>query len=102
MASGQLEKILELSGAMLRLSEQQQWEQVAVLEAQRRGIIREYFANPTDRAADLAASIRKILELDSQLITRGRRAQTEVLRSLQGLAKGKHAAQAYEYHKSAD
>lgn len=96
--SQQLKDIIDLSRQMLALADDNQWGKVAELEAQRRQLVMDCFRHPTpDRdAAEVAAVIREVLQLNQQVTERGQRLQDELGSQMQARRIGRTAQQAYQ------
>lgn len=93
-----LNKIIELSGSMLDVARRGDWEQVQVLEQQRKKIFDLTFPLDTDSISDMLAVTRQvqtIADLDRETM----RLVAEGGKELSGLAgelsAGRHAVSAY-------
>jgi len=93
-----LEKIVELSHRMHEMAEARDWVAVAGLEAERRGLIGDCFAqeNPF-RDTELAARrIAQILDLDRRLLELSAAEKSEIGTALSKVKQGRNAISAYE------
>jgi hypothetical protein len=91
-----IRQLVALSQAMLAKAEAQLWDDVIVLEAERRQLITQFFLDPIRQDAEVvAAGIQSILAMDEKLIELGALKRFDTLQLLQNLDQGKKAVKAY-------
>lgn len=95
--SEQLPQALHLSLEMLRNARSDNWDTVISLESLRNELISDYFSTPVsaDEASIVADYIRKILDVDKQLIELGDSESQLLKGNLQKVARGKRALKVY-------
>lgn len=95
--SKQMAHIRSLSEQMLKLAQDDAWETLADIEPQRRDLIMKFFERPAgeDEAAEIAATIQDVLEIDKEIIARGRQGRDAIRRELNQIAHGRLAVRAY-------
>lgn len=93
-----LDRLVRLSQEMLTLAEQGEWEQLATAQSEREQLIEQIF--PLDPhisdAADAAAQVKRVLELDQQITRLARAQQKEIGQALGKLNRGRVATRAYQ------
>jgi len=93
-----LDRLVRLSQEMLTLAEQGEWEQLATAQSEREQLIEQIF--PLDPrisdAADAAAQVKRVLELDQQITQLARAQQKEIGQVLGKLNRGRVATRAYQ------
>jgi hypothetical protein len=93
----QLDRALSLSDAMLAQARDSDWAAVLGTEMERSGVLADLFAggvHPSDALA-VAAGIRRIQEINEQVMALGARLQQEIVDELAILENGRKAARAY-------
>ena len=82
---------------MFHYTEQEQWDALPALEAQRQQAMRELFSCPIDPAIqhEVAETIREVLELNERITAACRQRQRQITTQLDTLATGHRASQAY-------
>ncbi len=95
----QFQQIIAYSRAMLALAQDNEWEQVAELDNQRRSLVMQCFKMATsDRDAPaVAAAIKEILLLNQQVADLGAQQQASVGGHIRTQQLGKTARQAYSH-----
>lgn len=95
--SQQLRGIITTSRKMLALAHEKQWEQVAVLEDQRRERVMEFFKRPTHArdALEVESAIKLILSLNQEVAGLGKQCQARVGGDIHAHTVGKAAQAAY-------
>jgi len=94
----QLQEVVSLSRDMLAQAQDDQWQAVIELEAQRRTLVEACFRDPAGdaEAASVAAAIREILSLNQQLEQLGRQSRDEMASHLSTRQTGRTANAAYQ------
>ena len=89
--------IIELSKQMLDACEQEQWESLAGLEAERRKLIEAFFdpAPEAQEAEAVTRAVHQIQALEKELIKRCTDARQVCLQQLNNIDAGKRASAAY-------
>jgi hypothetical protein len=92
-----LAQLLELSQSMLVKAQDGLWDDVIVLEAQRQGSMKQFFAEPVHQAhaEAVAAGIKTILALDEKITELAELKRFDTLQLLQTLEQGRKAVKAY-------
>lgn len=90
-------RLQSLSREMLELAKLGDWVSIAELEKQRRKLIEDLFRPPLLPDPDhvLAASVRYVLDCDSEMLRLGHEAMNHLSQQLQTLAQGRKANIAY-------
>jgi len=98
----QLELIQALTKKMLQMAEQQQWENVSKLEAERSHLIGDFFKTKPSlsEAEHVASIILEVLAADKVIIALSTSEQHRILGSSQKINRGKQASKAYSVSKS--
>ncbi len=93
----QLEEIIGLSRDMLARAKDNQWAEVAELEARRRTLVASCFAQPGtgQDTNEVAASIREILRLNHEVTELGKRARETLGSEIRTHGVGRAARRAY-------
>lgn len=93
----QFERVIEISSLMLSRARENDWEQVATLEAQRQPMLAKCFARvPVDAdASDVAEAIRQILLLNDEMATLGIRHRETLGGDIRNSKIGRKATAAY-------
>jgi hypothetical protein len=96
----QLEEIIHLSREMLEAAAQRDWDKVVELEARRKPLVMECFREPPPKqdAAEVAAVIKEILNLDQQIAELGKQCQTTLGSEINTHNRGQAATSAYLSH----
>jgi len=96
----QLDKIIHLSREMLETARRLEWGKVAELEACRKQLVMECFREPAPKqdAAEIAAVIKEILNLDQQVTELGKQCQTVLGSEIHTHNRGQAATSAYLSH----
>lgn len=93
-----LDRLVRLSQEMLGLAEQGEWEQLTAAQSERQQLIEQIF--PLDPqvsdAADAAAQVKRVLELDQQITRLAQAQQKEIGQALGKLNRGRVATRAYQ------
>lgn len=93
-----LDRLVRLSQEMLGLAEQGEWEQLTAAQSERQQLIEQIF--PLDPqvldAADAAAQVKCVLELDQQITRLAQAQQKEIGQALGKLNRGRVATRAYQ------
>lgn len=95
--SQQLKQVIEMSQCMLEAARVMDWDQVAVLETQRKTLVMECFQKSTNEqdAADVAASIKEILRLNQEVTELGRQCRDQLGDEIHVRNTGRTATAAY-------
>ncbi len=90
-------RIIGLSKDMLTLARDAQWQAVSGLEAERNGLIRQYFSatHPRERWTRIRPMVDELLSMDKEIEGLCRKGQDDLARDLKSLRRGKIAARAY-------
>lgn len=93
----ELQSVVLLTRQMRQQAEAQQWEQVQLLEEQRRPLISAAFPvrHPIADPSAVAEAIREIIELDRQTMELGSGLKQEMGNLLGQINQGRHATRAY-------
>ena len=96
----QLGEIIHLSREMLETARQLEWDKVAELEARRKQLVMECFreTGPKQDAAEVAAVIKEILNLDQQVAELVKQCQTALGSEIHTHNRGHVATSAYLSH----
>jgi len=96
----QLSEIIHLSREMLEAARQLDWDKVAELEACRKQLVMECFREPAPKqdAAEIAAVIKEILNLDQQVAELAKQCQTALGSEIHTHNRGHAATSAYLSH----
>lgn len=89
--------IVSLTESMLVVANQQDWEQLTSMEAQRKQQLAQFFTTAVspDEALWIKTGIERILSIDEQLIRLSETAKQEIADSRNNMAKSQNAANAY-------
>lgn len=92
-----LQQLIALSRSMLKKAREGSWDEVFVLEAERRELIRLYFLEPVQQAdADaVAAGIQAMIAIDRDTMALGALNRFDLAQTLQTMDQGKKAVKAY-------
>ena len=92
--------ILNISGKMRELAQELLWEDLALLESNRHQLINTFFAQPVAiEDADLVREgIHRILAIDQQIISLGKKHRGEIGGKLVDFHTHKKAVSAYKTH----
>lgn len=90
-------RLLELTREMLDLGRVGDWVLFAQREEERQALSRTIFATPVPRAAAplVADCIRRVLDLDQELITLAEAHRDQASRAMRDAQRGRQAANAY-------
>lgn len=96
----QLAEIIHLSRGMLETARQLEWDRVADLEARRKPLVMDCFREPAPKqdAAEVAAVIKEILNLNQQVAELGKQCQTALGSEIHTHNRGHAATSAYLSH----
>jgi hypothetical protein len=91
-------RLLALTHEMLTLGRQGDWVLFSQREEERQQLSRDLFATPVPReaAAVVADCVRRVLDIDQQLIALADEHREEAAKALKDLQKGRTAASAYK------
>lgn len=92
-----LADVERLSGEMRDAARAQDWDRLTELEDRRRGALAHLFAGapPTCERARLVEAIRRVLEIDREVIARGETGRQEAATALGDLDRGRRGIAAY-------
>jgi hypothetical protein len=90
--------ILRISGKMSQLAQQLQWADLAQLEHKRQNLIKSFFSSPVapEDAELVREGIHRILDMDQQIISMGKRHRGELSDKLVDFNTHKRAVSAYK------
>ena len=93
----QMQDIRSMSEQMLRLARDHAWDSLAELEPRRRSLIMQFFETPVSEedAAEIAATIQDVLDIDREIIERGRKGREGIQQELARIRQGKRVVHAY-------
>ncbi len=93
----ELEQLIALSQAMLENAEAERWDDLMVLEVERRELLERFFSEPIqqDDTEVIANAIHSILSIDEKILELGVAKRFDILQILQDLDQGKKAIKAY-------
>jgi len=96
----QLDEIIHLSREMLETARRLEWDKVAELEERRKQLVMECFRGPAPKqdAAEVAAVIKEILNLDQQVTELVEQCQTALGSEIHTHNRGHAATSAYLSH----
>ncbi len=92
-----LQQLISLSQTMLKKAREESWDDVFVLEAERRELIGLFFLGPIQQvsAAAVTAGIQSIMTMDRDLMALGLQKKFELAQILHNMDQGKKAVKAY-------
>ena len=92
--------ILNISAKMRQLAQQLEWENLAQLENKRHGLIKSFFSSPVavEDSEVIRNGIHRILDIDQQIITMGKKHRGELGGKLVDFQTHKKAVSAYKTH----
>ena len=90
-----LTEALSISRRMAELGESDQWSEVIELEAERRDLLEQAFANHLPADALVAERVKAILALDKRLMARSVDARDRIAAAIAQNAKGRKMQSAY-------
>jgi Flagellar protein FliT len=92
-----LQQLISLSRTMLKKARDGSWDDVFVLEAERRELIRLFFLEPVQQAYTdaVAAGIQAMLAIDQDTMALGALKRFDLAQTLQTMDQGKKAVKAY-------
>ena len=92
-----LQQLILLSRIMLEKAQEEFWDDVFVLEAERRELIRLLFLEPVqpEYAAAVATGIQSIMAIDRDIMALGELKRLDLAQILQTMDQGKKAVKAY-------
>ncbi len=96
-----LDGLLHLSRSMLALAESGDWEELALLEAERRAAVQTHFASLAPRqqtAGQVRAAIQEIINLNRQIEALCAAARAATMAQLKDLRRGARGVDAYREH----
>lgn len=91
--------ILEMTGRMQLLSEQEEWESLASLAVERQAALEHFFASSdiaVDEVVEISQGIQQMLAADRQLMSLSVTSLAEISDTLHGLSNSRKAIQQYE------
>jgi len=93
----QWQAIVDASQQMQTLASEQRWDEVILLETQRRSELEKFFSQPVtaDEVTYVAEGIQKILTLDQEIMARGNEARADAGKHLSAVHQGRRAEAAY-------
>jgi len=94
---GPVSDLLSLSERMLESARRADWDEVQALEARRRPMLETCFPllEPPPDAAGMAQQIRRIIDLDRQVLALAGRAREEAGAALGDISRGRLATEVY-------
>jgi Flagellar protein FliT len=100
MRRQQFAEIISLSRDMLETAGRLEWDKVAELEERRKQLVMDCFREPVPKqdAAEVAAVIKEILNLDQQVTELGKQCQTALGSEIHSHKRGHAATSAYLSH----
>ncbi len=95
-----LTDIIRLSRDMLDTARELEWDKVAILEVRRKQCVMEYFRQPVpeQEAAEVAAAIKEILDLNQQVTELGKQCSKDLGTEIHANNRGRAATSAYLSH----
>lgn len=92
--------ILNISVKMRELARKLHWEDLARLENKRQHLIKSFFSQPVEveDADAIRAGIHKIIDIDQQIISMGKKHRGEISDKLVDFQTHKKAVAAYKTH----
>ena len=97
-AVSNLNKIIELSSSMLETARKDDWEQVLVLERQRKTIFDQTFPLDTNIIKDvtgLAKQVQQVSDLDKEILSLAAKSREGLSRLVRDISTGRQAVNAY-------
>jgi len=93
----QAQELLRLTGEMLSLAKAGEWAELAVRESERQRLASELFATPvpSEAASTVADCIRRVLDLDQEVLVLVEAGRDEAARVLREANLGREALNAY-------
>ena len=97
----QLADILDLGSAMLEKAQAEDWLQVAAMEAEQQRRLTEFFAVAVtpEEASAVADGIRRMLDINAQLLGMGEQLRQQAACELSNLGLGRRASEAYNQNR---
>jgi hypothetical protein len=95
-----LPEIIHITQQMLIMARENQWRQVAEMEARRRLLVQSCFQRPTpeQEASDVVAAIREILRLNEEVAELGQQWRGQLGTEIHAQKVGRAASAAYLSH----
>ena len=95
-----VEAILRMTDRMLELARSGEWQPLIELEAERKPLIEAFFSHPVEaaEAPAVATFIRRVQELDAQVVTLAEQGRESTAEALRVLTSRQRAADAYGAH----
>jgi hypothetical protein len=92
-----LQQLILLSRIMQEKAQDELWDDVFVLEAERRELIRLFFLEPVQQeyTTAVAAGIQSIMAIDRDIMALGELKRLDLAQILQTMDQGKKAVKAY-------
>lgn len=92
-----IQQLIALSRAMLEKAQEESWDDVVVLEAERSELIEAFFLEPVQQeyAEAVEAGIRSIIAIDIDIMELGKLKKLDLVDILQKMEQGKKAVLAY-------
>ena len=95
--NGILEKTLEITRSMLSFAKEENWVELAKLEATRQDLLQNKLnSDSVDKTEEMAAKINELLEVDKEMQSLVVKARDETRDEIIQLNKDKGAIKAYE------
>ena len=92
-----MKRVMALSETMLEAAQEQDWDRLNTLTAQRQPLLEQVFADARRRMSPdaLQRCILRLLEIDKRIIQLGQQSQRQMLEKLSDFGRGRKAKQAY-------
>lgn len=92
-----LQQLISLSQTILEKARQDSWDEVAVLEAERRELIELFFSEPIqpENAEEVGVGIQTILTIDRETMALGSLTMLDLSENMHKIEQGKKAVKAY-------
>ncbi len=92
-----LQQLIALSRTMLEKAQEDSWDDVIDLEAERSELIKVFFSEPVQQEYTdvVEAGIRTIIDIDIDIMELGSLKKLDLVDILQKMGQGKKAVQAY-------
>jgi len=98
-----IENVIELTQQMLLACQSEEWDRFSEIEPQRRSQIKALFVSPPvgNETECVAAGIRKVLEMDQEIISICETEKRACADQLTQMNKGRRVSYAYKDHQNA-
>jgi hypothetical protein len=92
-----LQKLISLSQAILEKAQQDSWDEIAILESERRELIELFFSEPIEPkdSEAVGVGIQSILAIDRETMALGSLTMLNLSETLHKFQQGKKAVKAY-------